>query len=110
MKELTIDTTKLDWSEAPEYPKGTMEKLLTKDSDGNLKATILNIPAGWTMNSHAHVVTEFHYVLEGEYKSGDNTYPAGTFRVIPAHTEHGPFSSEKGAVVLVTWCRGNGAG
>ncbi len=105
MKELSIDTTKLNWDEAMEYPKGTMEKLLTKGSDGHLKATLLKIPAGWTMHSHAHVVTELHYVLEGEYESGGSKYPEGTFRVIPAHTEHGPFSSEKGATILVTWCR-----
>ena len=105
MKEIAIDTTQLEWHEAVEYPKGTMEKLLTEGSDLYPKATLLRIPAGWTMNAHAHVVTELHYVLEGEYKSGDQTFGAGTFRVIPAHTEHGPFSSEKGATVLVTWCR-----
>ena len=30
-------------------------------------------------------------------------YRSESYRVIPAHMEHGPFLSEKGAIILVVW-------
>lgn len=30
-------------------------------------------------------------------------YKAGTYRLIPKHETHGPFTSSKGAVILVIW-------
>jgi quercetin dioxygenase-like cupin family protein len=56
---------------------------------------------GWMMNAHSHVHTEIHYVVEGDYESQDKVYPAGSLRIIPAHTDHGPFTTLGGAVVLV---------
>ncbi|MBZ0265391.1 cupin domain-containing protein [bacterium] len=44
-----------------------------------------------------------HYVLEGEYHSGRETFTEGTFRMIPKHSNHGPFATDKGAIILVIW-------
>ena len=53
------------------------------------------------MDEHVHVYTELDYVLEGEYESQGKIYPAGAFRMIPKHMNHGPFRTETGAIVLV---------
>ena len=55
------------------------------------------------MDEHVHVYTELDYVLEGEYESQGKIYPAGAFRMIPKHMNHGPFRTETGAIVLVIW-------
>ena len=65
---------------------------------------MLKLPPGWKMDNHSHRFTELHYVVEGQIESQSKKYSAGTFRVIPKEVEHGPFSSETGAIVLVVWC------
>ena len=37
------------------------------------------------------------------YDEQGREYPAGTYRLIPKHKEHGPFGSHSGALVLVLW-------
>jgi anti-sigma factor ChrR (cupin superfamily) len=64
---------------------------------------LLKLQPGWKMDAHSHVYAEMHYVLEGEYESGSTVYPAGSFRLIPAHTDHGPFVTTKGALILGVW-------
>ena len=44
-----------------------------------------------------------HYVLEGMYEEQGREYPAGTYRLIPKHNEHGPFGSRGGALVFIVW-------
>jgi hypothetical protein len=41
--------------------------------------------------------------LQGEYESAGIVFPSGTYRSIPAHKDHGPFTSKMGAVILVIW-------
>jgi len=44
-------------------------------------------------------------LLEGQYESQGEVYPAGTFRLIPEEVEHGPFTAKTGAVIMITWCK-----
>jgi anti-sigma factor ChrR (cupin superfamily) len=101
VKEIYVNTDDLDWRVAEGYPTGAMQKVLYKGNGSTPLSFLLKISPGWHLEEHAHVHTEIHYVLDGEYESKDKTYPAGSFRVIPAHTNHGPFSTSKGAIVLV---------
>jgi anti-sigma factor ChrR (cupin superfamily) len=55
------------------------------------------------MNAHTHIYGEQHFVLEGKYETGGKEYGPGTYQYIPAHTNHGPYISQTGAVVLVIW-------
>jgi anti-sigma factor ChrR (cupin superfamily) len=103
MKETHVKANEIEWRVAEEYPEGTMQKMLHDGSDSAPRSVLLKIEPGWTMKEHAHVHTELHYVLEGEYESRGNVYPAGSFRVIPMHTNHGPFTTIKGATILVIW-------
>jgi anti-sigma factor ChrR (cupin superfamily) len=105
MKAISINTKEIDWQVAEGYPSGSMQKLLHDGLDSAPRSIILKILPGWRMEEHAHVDTELHYVLEGEYQSGDKTYPTGTFRMIPKHTNHGDFTTVRGAVILVVWTK-----
>lgn len=103
MDEVSIKVDEIDWQPAEGYPPGTMQKPLYDGSVSGPRAILLKMDPGWTMETHAHVHTELHYVLEGRYESQGETFSAGSFRLIPKRTNHGPFTTPDGAVVLVIW-------
>jgi quercetin dioxygenase-like cupin family protein len=104
MNAVSVNTNEIKWQRAQGYAGGTEEKILSVGGSVAPRVTILKFPPGWGMEAHSHRFTELHYVLEGQLESEGNIYPAGTFRIIPKHVAHGPFSSSTGAVVLVIWC------
>jgi anti-sigma factor ChrR (cupin superfamily) len=89
------------WKEDRSYPSGTMTKVLR--DEGGMRLMLLKLPPGFRMKAHTHIFSEHHFVLEGEYETGGEEHGPGTFQYIPAHTNHGPYSSRDGAVVLVIW-------
>ena len=103
MKEINVNTHDIDWQDAEGYPPGAMEKVILNGSDSAPKACLLKVGPEWEMEAHAHVFTEMHYILEGEYESQGEVYPAGSFRLIPKKTNHGPFRTKTGAKILVIW-------
>lgn len=105
-EEITLDTTRMDWEETSAYPEGTRMKKLR--DEGEARSVLLKLPPGFRMDTHAHTCCEQHFVLEGEYEEGGEAHGPGTYQCIPPHTDHGPFSSRQGAVILVIWEGGMG--
>jgi anti-sigma factor ChrR (cupin superfamily) len=103
MKELSINYQEIPWEQAPGYPSGTLMKVLRRDEKGHTLTVLLKLGEGFEMEGHSHIGTEQHFVLEGEYESEGRIYPTGSYRMIPSETSHGPFKSEKGAVIFVAW-------
>jgi anti-sigma factor ChrR (cupin superfamily) len=101
MKNILNIYDEFGWEEAEGYPKGTRIKTLRKT--GNAKSILLKLPKGFYINAHSHLITEQHFVLDGEYESEGKLYGSGSYRLIPAHVDHGPFVSKNGALVLVIW-------
>ncbi len=101
MPEITLDTGQLAWEESNSYPEGTLIKVLR--DEGEARTILLKLPRGFHMESHSHTCLEHHFVLEGEYEAEGEEHGPGTYQCIPAHTDHGPFSSRNGAVILVIW-------
>jgi quercetin dioxygenase-like cupin family protein len=101
MSDITLDTTQLPWEESTSYAEGAQLKSLREK--GLERSILLRLPAGFRMEAHSHTGCEQHYVLEGSYEVGDEVYGPGTYRYIPPHTDHGPFSSREGAVLFVVW-------
>jgi anti-sigma factor ChrR (cupin superfamily) len=101
MPEITLDTSQMPWGEAVAYPRGTMVKVLR--DEGEARSILLKLPPGFEMEVHSHTCCEQHFVLEGRYEAAGMEYGPGAYRRIPAHTDHGPFFSREGAVVLVIW-------
>ena len=75
MSELSINYHEMEWIEAMGYPSGTKMKLLREK--GSAKTFLLKLPAGFDMEDHAHMATEQHFVLEGEYESEGQKYGPG---------------------------------
>ena len=103
MEEVSLNYQEMEWEKAETYPSGTMMKVLRRDERGQPLTIILKLKGGFEVGAHSHIGTEQHFVLEGEYESEGRVYEAGSYRLIPVETPHGPFTSTKGAVILVLW-------
>jgi quercetin dioxygenase-like cupin family protein len=103
MDAVNVKADDIEWQPAAGYPSGAEEKVLSAGGPSAPRTILLKMPPGWSMGIHSHRFTESHYVLQGEYESQGEVCPAGTYRVIPKEIKHGPFSTEKGATVLITW-------
>ncbi len=101
MKTITNIYDDSGWTEAQEYPNGTMQKILHDDQ--GVRTLLLKLPKNFFMEPHAHITAEQHFVLQGEYTIGGKQFTEGTFQDIAPHEEHGPFASKKGAIILITW-------
>jgi anti-sigma factor ChrR (cupin superfamily) len=91
----------LGWKQAKGYPRGTRIKTLR--DEGNAKTILLKLPKGFYIDSHCHVTSEQHFVIQGTYENDRKTYRSGAYQLIPAGVDHGPFESKTGAVILVIW-------
>lgn len=101
MKKMMNLFDDLNWEDAEGYADGTKRKMLRDEKKG--KTMLLKLPPGFSMAPHSHLTVEQHFVLEGEYKSTGESYPAGSYQIFSAGDEHGPFESENGALILVIW-------
>lgn len=98
--ERTIDLFgDIHWQNADEYPEGTRKRVLYSGKDA--KTYLMEFPSGFYMAPHSHLSTEQHFILEGSYTSDGRRYFRGTYRFFSAHENHGPFTSEQGALVLI---------
>ncbi len=101
MREKIINSNNIEWKDAEGYPTGTQIKILREE--GSARTFLLKLPPGFDMKPHSHIATEQHFVLEGEYESEDKIFGPGFYRLIPGNTNHGPFLSKNGAIILVIW-------
>jgi len=101
MKEININYQQIDWLENRNSLQGISSKIL-RDERGK-KTLLLKLPEGVIIDTHKHNKTEQHFIIEGEYKSEGKIYGVGTYRLIPAGTNHGPFVAKKELVILVIW-------
>lgn len=101
MEQLIRNYREMEWEPIEGYPDGTKIKVLREEN--GKKTFLLQLPPGFQMEAHSHICNEQHLVLEGKYAAGDMVYDTGAYRCIPPHTDHGPFRSEDGAVILVIW-------
>ena len=89
------------WEDAVGYFDGTQISVLRDDENG--RTILLKLPKGFYHEPHSHVTTEQHFVVDGEYESKGVVYGIGSYQILKAHEEHGPYSSKNGALVLVIW-------
>jgi anti-sigma factor ChrR (cupin superfamily) len=103
MEEIAINYEEMKWTDAPGYPEGSKIKILREGRSGEGKTFLREISRGFKMEGHSHTTVEQHFILQGEYESEGKIYKAGSYRLIPKHETHGPFTSSEGAVILVIW-------
>jgi len=103
MEELALFTNDIPWEAVTDQPRAMSRKVLRAGPDGAPRVALLRLAAGFEMDAHSHAHAENHYVLEGMYESQGREFPAGTYRFISRHSQHGPYRSHGGALVLVVW-------
>jgi len=89
------------WVDALGYPAGTKQKVLTDEK--GVKTFLIRYPQGTYMAAHSHTFAEQHFILEGNYICDGKLYPAGTIRYFKPGDVHGPFESQRGALILIFW-------
>ena len=90
-----------NWEDAIGYHDGTLRTVLRDDANG--KTILLKLPPGFYMAPHSHLTTEEHFILDGSYEINGETFGKGSYQIFEPHSEHGPFYSKDGALVLVMW-------
>ena len=100
---LAVDTSRIPWERAEGYPAGTERKVLRRGPDDTPRTVILKLPPHFSMERHSHVMDEHHYVLEGSVEAEGQFMERGSYQLIAAHADHGPFRSVNGAEILVIW-------
>ncbi len=91
----------LHWEKAKGYATGTRMKTLC-DENGH-KTVLLKLPKGFKAEAHSHIFDEQHLAISGEYESEGKIYSSRVYRIIHAGNNHGLFTSQNGAVLLVIW-------
>lgn len=99
MKELFMNYEEIEWNNSNGYPAGRKIKILREG--GSARTLLLKLPRGFNMDAHSHMTVEQHFVLDGKYESEGKEYGPGSYRLIPRKIDHGPFTSESGANILV---------
>jgi anti-sigma factor ChrR (cupin superfamily) len=101
--EVFYNTSKMEWQPAKSYPQGAELKVLRQGNASQGRTILLKLPPDWQMSAHSHTTVEQHFVLEGEYESQGRLFGVGSYRLIPRESNHGPFSTKSGAIVMVMW-------
>ncbi|MEN8250012.1 MAG: cupin domain-containing protein [Bacteroidota bacterium] len=89
------------WEDAKGYQEGTKRKVLRDENC--CKTILLKLPQHFHMEAHSHVNAEQHFVIEGSYAINNIPFAKGSYQRIPPNEEHGTFTSEDGALLLVMW-------
>jgi anti-sigma factor ChrR (cupin superfamily) len=103
MDDIALFTSDIPWESVTGEPHKMSRKVLRAGPDGQPRVALLRLEPGFDMDAHSHAHAENHYVLEGMYEAGGREFPAGSYRYVTKHSQHGPFRSPSGATLLVVW-------
>ena len=113
-EHLEFHTINLDqgWSVPPGYPKGIEEKILAGSLDesrqcGNRTRLLRFQPGIYTTKPFRHDYWEEVYLLSGDlivgvdaWGEGGEAFAPNTYACRPPETDHGPFKSDGGCLLL----------
>ncbi len=93
------------WERPAGYPEGLSQKILSghldEDSRKGSRTRLLRFDPGTrTTEPFMHEYWEEVFQLEGELTVGGETFGAKTYACRPPGVAHGPFSSERGCLLL----------
>ena len=90
-----------EWFRPDGYPEGVEQLTITEDKESGVFTRFLRFAPGTPATSRlSHECWEEVYIIKGELICDGNRYTAGMVAVRPPHMPHGPFSSEKGAMMF----------
>lgn len=94
-----IDTTSIEWQEAP--GEGVWVKKLFRHKDSGNSSLLIKLEPGAVYHAHRHTGEEHYYVLEGTLEDGGKTISAGGYVHHRPGTAHCPRSAD-GCIVFAT--------
>jgi hypothetical protein len=103
MVELTIYTPEVTWEALSLFSADAEVKFLRAECERGARTLLVRLPPGGEIAPHGHLGVVQHYILEGEYQSGGETFGAGTYRLLPKHADVGTISTKSGAVILMIY-------
>ena len=89
-----------DWQ--PSGVEGVDVRLLYLDRTTERQTVLVRMQPGAVYPVHRHEGTEECYVIQGDLWDGDLCMETGDYVCFEPGTEHGPLSSERGCLLLVT--------
>ena len=97
----TEDIEKIEWKEV-EGNSGMYEKTLVEDPETGSHTRLVKADPGFDNGGKKleHDFWEETYLLEGTCWHGDKLQEPGAYYCRPTHTEHGPFRTDDGYIIL----------
>jgi anti-sigma factor ChrR (cupin superfamily) len=103
MEEIIFRTVDMKWQELREFPGRGEVKVLRDDSMTGGKTLLVRIPSGGEINPHSHRGIVQHYVVEGQYRTKGQVFGPGSYRLMPAHHDVSPMTTESGVTILMMY-------
>ena len=103
METNTLYTPEMTWKAHTEFPGKAKVKVLRGEQPGQARTVLIRLHAGGQITPHAHAAVVQHYVLEGEYESEGKIYGAGTYRLLPRHTNVAAIATQNGVTILMIY-------
>lgn len=91
-----IDIARLEWLPVAAAPTGVWEKALAEDPHDGSITRYLRVDPGTEIPAFVHDRWEESFVVAGNYKSGDEFYPTGTYLCRPPGMTEGPITTTEG--------------
>jgi hypothetical protein len=103
MEKQVILTESMPWKEWEGFPSEIGVKVLRDEDHCGARTLLVNIPPKAEVPSHSHRSTVQHYVIQGMCEIDGKEFAAGTFSLMPAHSDIPPIRSRDGAVILMIY-------
>lgn len=103
MEPHAVYIPELEWQDLTEFPGKGQVKMLRDEGSRKAKSMLIRLHAGGEITPHAHTTMVQHYILEGEYESEGRIYGAGTYRLLPGHSNVATISTENGLTMLMIY-------
>ncbi|GJL61036.1 cupin domain-containing protein [Nitrospira sp. T9] len=103
MEEIIHHTDYINWAEIRGFPGPADGKMLRDDPSTGARAMLVRIPPGGEIIPHGHRGIVQHYILQGQYESDGKLFGQGCYRMIPAHIDIPPMTTENGVTILMIY-------
>ncbi|WP_417514699.1 cupin domain-containing protein [Minwuia sp.] len=103
-KSVVINTNQMEWQASPSEGVWRKRLELIGDTEKGMVTSIVRFDPGAGFARHDHPLGEEVLVLEGTFADEHDSYPKGTWTLLPNNTPHAP-KTEAGCTLLVKLCQ-----
>lgn len=103
-KGVVINTNQMDWQASPSPGVWRKRLELVGDTEKGMVTSIVRFDPGAGFPMHDHPMGEEVLVLDGTFADEHDSYPTGTWTLLPNNTPHAPATKE-GCTLFVKLCQ-----